>query len=114
MSYEILRLVDPVIVVHFERRGFVAESVETHHLDPGGPQLEARVQSPYHIADVGAERRSEPLRRRRVAHAEAELRLVGVLAEAVPHTRLPKPQDRKSTRLNSSHSQISYAVFCLI
>src|SRR2546430_11339390 len=38
--------------------------------------------------------------------------------------RLPKPkearavpfgpgEDRKSTRLNSSHSQISYAVFCL-
>src|SRR2546430_6882884 len=33
-------------------------------------------------------------------------------------TGIPKPaprtkQDRKSTRLNSSHSQISYAVFCL-
>src|SRR2546427_4585189 len=26
---------------------------------------------------------------------------------------LAKDQDRKSTRLNSSHSQISYAVFCL-
>src|SRR2546430_8786852 len=25
----------------------------------------------------------------------------------------PTPLDRKSTRLNSSHSQISYAVFCL-
>src|SRR2546430_10830478 len=25
----------------------------------------------------------------------------------------PPPADRKSTRLNSSHSQISYAVFCL-
>src|SRR5688572_31535331 len=25
----------------------------------------------------------------------------------------PWPVDRKSTRLNSSHSQISYAVFCL-
>src|SRR2546430_7911319 len=25
----------------------------------------------------------------------------------------PGPGDRKSTRLNSSHSQISYAVFCL-
>src|SRR2546430_13389498 len=25
----------------------------------------------------------------------------------------PAPRDRKSTRLNSSHSQISYAVFCL-
>src|SRR2546430_11567582 len=29
-------------------------------------------------------------------------------AKAAGHT-----QDRKSTRLNSSHSQISYAVFCL-
>src|SRR5256886_4300065 len=29
-------------------------------------------------------------------------------------TTLPsRTQDRKSTRLNSSHSQISYAVFCL-
>src|SRR2546430_13424331 len=26
---------------------------------------------------------------------------------------VPNLQDRKSTRLNSSHSQISYAVFCL-
>src|SRR3712207_8898864 len=25
----------------------------------------------------------------------------------------PEPQDRKSTRLNSSHAIISYAVFCL-
>src|SRR2546427_8125731 len=27
--------------------------------------------------------------------------------------RIPGRPDRKSTRLNSSHSQISYAVFCL-
>src|SRR2546427_4562287 len=27
--------------------------------------------------------------------------------------RLVRARDRKSTRLNSSHSQISYAVFCL-
>src|SRR5207253_10748307 len=27
--------------------------------------------------------------------------------------RRPPPQDRKSTRLNSSHVAISYAVFCL-
>src|SRR2546430_10313736 len=31
-----------------------------------------------------------------------------VIAEPAAHCR-----DRKSTRLNSSHSQISYAVFCL-
>src|SRR2546430_4473871 len=29
-----------------------------------------------------------------------------------PHTYIPKT-DRKSTRLNSSHSQTSYGVFCL-
>src|SRR2546430_10157452 len=28
-------------------------------------------------------------------------------------TETPYSRDRKSTRLNSSHSQISYAVFCL-
>src|SRR5690348_17788575 len=27
--------------------------------------------------------------------------------------RTPPPRDRKSTRLNSSHPSISYAVFCL-
>src|SRR3989475_4656967 len=55
--------------------------------------------------------------------ATAEASLVGGLADwfavtalfrrplglAIPHTAI----DRKSTRLNSSHSQISYAVFCL-
>src|SRR2546430_10244001 len=29
------------------------------------------------------------------------------------HARGGRVEDRKSTRLNSSHSQISYAVFCL-
>src|SRR5439155_11214637 len=30
-----------------------------------------------------------------------------------PHARQAQAQDRKSTRLNSSHVAISYAVFCL-
>src|SRR2546430_7516923 len=34
-------------------------------------------------------------------------------ARARADVAVPDPQDRKSTRLNSSHSQISYAVFCL-
>src|SRR2546430_4758423 len=34
-------------------------------------------------------------------------------AEGRKRRRLVLPSDRKSTRLNSSHSQISYAVFCL-
>src|SRR3712207_7238328 len=29
------------------------------------------------------------------------------------HDGIPRDRDRKSTRLNSSHANISYAVFCL-
>src|SRR3712207_8205521 len=32
---------------------------------------------------------------------------------ATPPEVTPPPSDRKSTRLNSSHANISYAVFCL-
>src|SRR5688572_31831871 len=35
------------------------------------------------------------------------------LSNALTHVRVAGSLDRKSTRLNSSHSQISYAVFCL-
>src|SRR5438445_8391787 len=36
-------------------------------------------------------------------------------ADRINQARLPEPRggDRKSTRLNSSHANISYAVFCL-
>src|SRR2546430_13578897 len=39
-------------------------------------------------------------------------RTVGTIVRDVPCSTLTS-RDRKSTRLNSSHSQISYAVFCL-
>src|SRR3712207_9328548 len=47
---------------------------------------------------------------------EASDALDGELAEALSELRLVKDEhevDRKSTRLNSSHANISYAVFCL-
>src|SRR3712207_7790026 len=37
----------------------------------------------------------------------------GVSAPAASETTASKEIDRKSTRLNSSHANISYAVFCL-
>src|SRR2546430_5701040 len=37
----------------------------------------------------------------------------GENGRAPRHRQRAEQQDRKSTRLNSSHSQISYAVFCL-
>src|SRR5256886_13607696 len=55
---------------------------------------------------------------RHAAHggvAEAELlQVIEELHRArEPGAPVAVEQDRKSTRLNSSHSQISYAVFCL-
>src|SRR2546427_6164547 len=38
---------------------------------------------------------------------------LGIMGAIVGVCREPTAADRKSTRLNSSHSQISYAVFCL-
>src|SRR3712207_9036586 len=58
---------------------------------PGGRPSRPAWQSP-----------DRPLRGRRRASAGG-VDLVGVAAQ----------QDRKSTRLNSSHANISYAVFCL-
>src|SRR5689334_25145131 len=36
-----------------------------------------------------------------------------IIDDMLPQPNWPEGQDRKSTRLNSSHSSISYAVFCL-
>src|SRR2546430_6376813 len=46
---------------------------------------------------------------------DVELHRLALLqaAEAARLDRREMHKDRKSTRLNSSHSQISYAVFCL-
>src|SRR3712207_1921230 len=38
---------------------------------------------------------------------------VEVVTERVPQSEVAETKDRKSTRLNSSHANISYAVFCL-
>src|SRR2546427_7077198 len=54
--------------------------------------------------------RSQP-----AGHAPHELRIIerrAALGEPSQQLRIGRI-DRKSTRLNSSHSQISYAVFCL-
>src|SRR2546430_11181622 len=48
--------------------------------------------------------------RRALAGTQAGLDRV---AAKLPERVRGHPLDRKSTRLNSSHSQISYAVFCL-
>src|SRR5205085_3102100 len=51
-----------------------------------------------------------------VTNAISSIIAIGALVQVAPplEDALNRPEgDRKSTRLNSSHSQISYAVFCL-
>src|SRR3712207_8026929 len=44
---------------------------------------------------------------------DATLSVHDLLQELKTHPRFGRLLDRKSTRLNSSHTNISYAVFCL-
>src|SRR2546427_1893457 len=48
-----------------------------------------------------------------VTDGEADAVTLGVAKISGGGFATPSVTDRKSTRLNSSHSQISYAVFCL-
>src|SRR3712207_6928068 len=73
---------------------------------PAQVVLERAVQRP-HAADA-RRRRCRLLQR----PLDLELDLVREL-EAVAAEELDAVVDRKSTRLNSSHANISYAVFCL-
>src|SRR5206468_10628096 len=61
---------------------------------------------PARAGGAGERRHPEPPMGQRPGHER------GDLVFWAPH-RDSSPQDRKSTRLNSSHDQISYAVFCL-
>src|SRR5688572_32717762 len=51
--------------------------------------------------------------RRELIFAFLPLRKVQSTGETGAVASQNAPRDRKSTRLNSSHSQVSYAVFCL-
>src|SRR2546430_8842413 len=84
-------------------------------------------RSPFALLDDRAERgeRTQPVRKRQVARRAGGVaeRLLDrqprvragriELAEPIAEVDASFLEDRKSTRLNSSHSQISYAVFCL-
>src|SRR5438552_13905727 len=81
-----LSLHDALPILHevLPHRVLVIHGVERHHA------LHVRGRQPQHLGHL-----------RHVAIGNPAARL------------LHEPQDRKSTRLNSSHQIISYAVFCL-
>src|SRR5438309_8011807 len=63
------------------------------------------------LADGRADREQRQRHRAVLRSTDAVLRQAALLDQDVVDA--PGRRDRKSTRLNSSHSSISYAVFCL-
>src|SRR2546430_10303998 len=68
-------------------------------------------------SDLGYQVAGEFVWAKRTTERDGNEQLLRVYETALVFLREPlpplRPEDRKSTRLNSSHSQISYAVFCL-
>src|SRR5438045_5217176 len=57
--------------------------------------------------------RSDHVVARSLMHHQREARLLDGRPDGLPLAAVVAGRDRKSTRLNSSHLGISYAVFCL-
>src|SRR3712207_7463133 len=71
--------------------------------------VEAAVVRPHHVAEPA---QVAPHPRRQVVDAPPRVGEDQHLLRPRPRRQVAR-QDRKSTRLNSSHANISYAVFCL-
>src|SRR5690606_42067589 len=95
--------------------------LSSHHLDlhsfpPRRSSDLARLDRPFAVADPAAPGRRVDARARqsRMLHGQ-QMVAGGHTGAAVQHRHAGRlvDGDRKSTRLNSSHVKISYAVFCL-
>src|SRR2546430_3421104 len=75
------------------------------------PVMKQRLASPPHLVDLSHIEGLDSIEMKgRSLVIGATAKHADVAASAIVGQTIP---DRKSTRLNSSHSQISYAVFCL-
>src|SRR5579859_876360 len=84
----------------------------------GGTHAAAAVMAGRQIGAGGAGQVGDMLLDPRLVGGGGQRRIDGVMQPGMPFRRNGRSlrlagEDRKSTRLNSSHSQISYAVFCL-
>src|SRR5690348_18193144 len=71
----------------------------------------SRLRNQFADGDVEVSNDAEPKRnRRRRCNVSIDLRIRNRVRQQIDPA---KHEDRKSTRLNSSHPSISYAVFCL-
>src|SRR5256886_12578170 len=96
-------------------RGYQGEEPLAKRLRKGGKVLTHMVEHDTDWMRLAIEMWSQSVRdprlRERLATAYEECRQI--IARGIDQVEREFGVDRKSTRLNSSHSQISYAVFCL-
>src|SRR3712207_8486641 len=93
--------------------GAVARFGDRHRLLPAGPVVVAFSGGPDSLLLLHLLADLAPERGWRLAAAHLDHGLRPDSAADVAAVRALAAADRKSTRLNSSHANISYAVFCL-
>src|SRR5256885_2916093 len=81
--------------------------------DPAGAHFQAPNWSVSAGAILARRRQRHPRPRSRPRRVFLAVGLGRRSQESMPKDIILTPEDRKSTRLNSSHLVISYAVFCL-
>src|SRR3712207_9465075 len=86
----------------FRSLRIIGDDSEGKALLPERPQEADRVADRRHPA--------EPLLDEQLVHAPQEGRIGGLAEDLRPGDAIVRGRDRKSTRLNSSHANISYAV----
>src|SRR6266540_3013223 len=95
------------LVLALDDKAGVLHRSSAHRLPPFGSSLPSARYSPRR-----SKRRSQ-LERRALIHRSAGRSAAGSMRQVRTRPTFSELTDRKSTRLNSSHITISYAVFCL-
>src|SRR5438034_7885208 len=98
-------------------RGICFTHARAKRFDPGAPARSARLRGRAQARGARVPRRAGAALRARAPRAAGAPPRAPARDRRRPVAGLPARdapyQDRKSTRLNSSHTVISYAVFCL-
>src|SRR5690625_1119862 len=107
MATTVARLASLISAVPYS---FTAHAKDIFHRDVDDEDLRRKLRDADHAVTISEYNRRH-LRERFPGRDTAGLKLVrnGLEMQRFPY----RPRDRKSTRLNSSHVAISYAVFCL-
>src|SRR5689334_24577326 len=95
-------------------RGMKDQALNSTRLRAGLTSVEAQIRLERHGPNMLAMKPPERLWRRFIEQFRSPLIYILLFAlNGLRNCSINRRQDRKSTRLNSSHSSISYAVFCL-